>query len=88
MAVVRLNPNVGVARRNWGDETVVYLLASGDTHLLSASAGQVLDALSVGPLRSEAIAAMLGLPEDESELRELLGGLIRIGLIENCGPLS
>lgn len=54
----------GILLRDWGDEWVAYIQATGSTHLLSASAGELLSLLC--GLRS---------PSNIEELLSLFNGL-------------
>ncbi len=77
--------------REWGDEWVVYAQATGSTHLLSATAGDVLNALcslrspaGIGELLNTFGSSPVDLASqhaaDESTLRGILDEFTRIGL--------
>lgn len=69
--LLHLTPDLHL--RHWDTDTLVYNLASGDTHLLCGPAAQVLRAIETNS-RS--------LPEDSETLINELQGL---GLIEQAG---
>ena len=85
----RLRPAMGMVKRDCGDDCVVYLSAARETHLLSATAGQVLALIEETAQTSQALLeAMKPHFEDASEaevstlLEEVVNGLSRIGVIE------
>lgn len=74
----------------WDDETVLYNDLSGATHLLGQAALCVLKALRCGPTATSALASRLCAEFDiegeflEDELKDLLGELTHLSLIEPC----
>lgn len=81
-----------VARRSFGQRTVLLNLHTGQYHGLNATGGRMLEALSEAGTAAEvpaALAAEYGRPEDEiaGDLAELCQGLLERGLIEvDDGP--
>lgn len=69
--------------RAWQDEVVIYNDLSGDTHLLSADAWEVLTLLRPGTLPFAELASRLDLEGDAacSDLHQMLGSLHDLGLI-------
>ena len=85
----RLCPALGILKRDYGDDCVVYLGAARETHLLSATAAQVLVLIEEMACSPKALVeAMKPHFEDASEaevstlLEEVVNGLSRIGVIE------
>ena len=85
----RLCPRLGILKRDYGDDCVVFLRAARETHLLSAIAARVLALIEETSQSSKALLeAMKPHFEDASEaevsilLDEVVEGLSRIGLIE------
>jgi PqqD family protein of HPr-rel-A system len=69
--------------RAWQDEYVVYNDLSGDTHLLSQPAWELLAALRDGPMAARELAARLALSSEElDELGQLLATLRELGLVD------
>lgn len=73
----------------WGDEFIVYRVASGDTHQLNPLAAEVLQTLQQAPVSvkrlTQRIAADLQVPCDDAlrvYIEDILGNLKRSGLIE------
>jgi PqqD family protein of HPr-rel-A system len=78
---------------SWGDEFIVYRVASGDTHQLSPLAVDVLQVLQQAPASikqlTEHIAAVLQVPCDHALMvyvEDILATLKRSGLIEPMHP--
>jgi PqqD family protein of HPr-rel-A system len=72
----RLMPGQMLAHRGWQDEYVLFNNLSGDTHLLGANAiALLLD------LRDQAIDSHELDTDEAAALRELLGELVRLGLV-------
>lgn len=77
----------------WGDECVVYFLASGDTHLFSGFGAAALKVLAEGPVDGDAltrqVAAVLD-READAELADAVEALIvefaRLGVTERYLP--
>lgn len=76
-------------KRDYGDDCVVFLSAARETHLLSATAAQVLTLIEETSQTSVTLLKVMTLHfEDASEaevsilLDEVVEGLSRIGLIE------
>ncbi|MGZ8287983.1 MAG: HPr-rel-A system PqqD family peptide chaperone [Telluria sp.] len=83
----RLLPGQALHHRAWEDEYVVFNNLSGDTHLLDASAMQVLLAVPAAPAAEAAIVAQLraalGLDDAEAaDIPAILGDLQALFLIE------
>ena len=75
--------------KSWGEEVVVFNLASGHTHLLNPVAAQALKILEQKPLSadelSQRLASLDGLASDEQlieHVKKLLSKLDEMGLIE------
>ena len=73
----------------WDDEFVVFNKLSGDTHLLSALAGQILLKLQQGPFDLPSLAKSLspamrvGLEQElECQIDDILADLYTLALIE------
>lgn len=84
-----LIPSVEILKRSWGDQCVVYLTKSRQTHLLSAHSAYVLEFLEQGPVPFEELRDRLQLfagdvdGEDVASLaHEIVDTLSRIGIIE------
>jgi PqqD family protein of HPr-rel-A system len=76
--------------KSWEDGEIVFNVASGNTHLLTPLAAQVLHKLEKLPASSyelaEALAMNTGLKSDENlvmSVEELLANLDELGLIES-----
>lgn len=67
--------------RGWDGEYVLYNNLSGDTHLLGATAVQVLDTLKQAPRSERALAASFG-EVDADQLADLLADLNALHLVE------
>ena len=85
----RFCPALGILTRDYGDDCAVYLSAARETHLLSATAVQVLALIEENSQSSKALLeAMKPHFEDASGadvsdlLDEVVEGLSRIGVIE------
>ena len=72
----RLAPGQALLHRGWNGAFVLYNDLSGDTHLLSDDAMDLLLALRNGDMTPEELAA--------PELADLLDTLCRLDLIEPC----
>lgn len=88
MSVVQLNPRISILQRSWGEESVVYVIDTGATHLLNAAAGRLIESLGAGSLTLASVAASLPPESDDADLEELLDGLCSAGLIELAGNAS
>lgn len=90
----RLHPAQSLRLRCWEDEAIVYNDCSGDTHLLSASAADVLLRLRAAAADETMLAAQCAAAwgvADDIELREqlhqLLTALQQLSLVEPApGP--
>ena len=89
MQSYRLCPALGILKRDYGNDCAIYLSAARETHLLSATAAQVLALIEETEHSPKALlAAMKPHFEDASEtelstlLDDVVDGLSRIGLIE------
>ena len=85
----RLRPKLGILKRDYGDDCVIYLSAARETHLLSATAAQVLALIEETSQSPKALLeAMKPHFVDASEIEvstlldEVVEGLSRIGVIE------
>ena len=85
----RLCSALGIVKRDYVDDCVVYLSAARETHLLSATAAQVLALIEETAQSPKALLeAIMPHFEDASEaevstlLGEVVDGLSRIGIIE------
>jgi PqqD family protein of HPr-rel-A system len=85
----RLTNSAELVWRVWDDQFVVYDAASGDTHLLSLAAREVLNVVQQSPADLGAIVRRLSLrlelsPEDQpgQDVENVLGALTRAGVIE------
>ena len=90
-ALLIANTSLGtrVLQRTWAEECVVYLVDSGDTHLLSYQSAQLLSLLQNGPLAFEALVIAFESLYDDSDRTEIVGligeiikSLGKLGLIE------
>lgn len=88
-AIYRLAPTLEFLQRNWGDECVVYITTSRETHLLNAPCTFVLGVLerssaSAGELIGRMQEALNDAePQEVSHLvQEVVDQLSRIGMIE------
>ena len=79
-----------VLLRCWDDACVAYHIESGDTHLLTATSGHLLQRLLVKPYATHELAQALlsQLPPEEldaagAELEDTLRQLSHLGLIES-----
>lgn len=84
----QLHPAQTLRLRSWEDEAIVYNDLSGDTHLLSADAADVLTRLRARPVDEAGLAAdcaaAWGLPDDDAlraQLHELLTALQGLALV-------
>jgi PqqD family protein of HPr-rel-A system len=75
--------------KSWGEEVLVFNLASGHTHFLNPVAAQALKILEQKPLSadelSQRLASLEGLASDEQlieHVKKLLSKLDEMGLIE------
>lgn len=79
-------PGQDLRQWGWDDEYVVYNNLSGDTHLLSGDAMQVLLALRAAPADAATLAASLQEPGTEADISaavsEILSELDKLSLIE------
>jgi PqqD family protein of HPr-rel-A system len=85
----QLHPAQSLRLRCWDDEAIVYNDCSGDTHLVSASAADVLTRLAQCPADEASLAAQCaaawGMADDaelRAQLHELLSALKRLSLVE------
>lgn len=79
--------NHKVLLRCWDDACVAYHIESGDTHLLTAVSGQVLQMLLANPAATHELTQALLTPVDEADmagevLEDTLRQLSHLGLIE------
>ena len=75
-------PGQSLRHRGWQDEHVVYNDLSGDTHLLSSAAWELLAALQQQPLATLELAEQLGLDlADSADLTTTLDSLRQLGLL-------
>ena len=85
----RVWSTVEFVRKSWPDGEVVYNLSSGNTHLVSSLAAQILDQLSQRPTDSTEIAGNLAAENgvevaDDliTSVEDLLATLEVLGLVE------
>lgn len=85
----RLHPAQRLRLRCWDDEAIVYNDCSGDTHLLSASAADVLTCLHAHPADEASLAAQCAaawsVADDadlQAQLHDLLLTLQGLSLVE------
>ena len=85
----QIHPAQGLRLRSWEDEAIVYNDLSGDTHLLSAIAVDVLTRLQAQSVDEAGLAAQCAadwqLPDDadlRTHLHELLMTLQGLSLVE------
>ncbi len=87
--VWRLPPAVRFDRRAWGEEIVVFNLASGQTHLLDALSNTALAAFEDRPWTVAALARTLASdfavapPEMLDRLNTIVGEFERLGLLDS-----
>lgn len=81
-------------QRRWEEDSVVYVIGSGETHLLSPAGSYLLERLESGPMPFQALVdEFLSLSDDldQEEVAELLMEIIqsihKIGLIESVEKL-
>ena len=70
--------------RSWDDEAVVFDPATGDTHMLLAPSGSILEAVAdayPAPLSVVALSSLRGLDEPSSTLQDLIDLLVALDLI-------
>jgi PqqD family protein of HPr-rel-A system len=77
----RLTPGQLLRRREWDGEVVLYNDLSGDTHLLSGDAVELLLALQEGPRPAPELAVLLD-AGDGGALQGLLDDLAELALVE------
>lgn len=71
--------------RQWDDEAVVFVHATGDTHALSAQASAVLATMRAHPGETRAAAGWLGTDSAAGgDPSPLLEGLLAIGLVQRA----
>ncbi len=77
--------------KSWGDEVLVFNVASGNTHLLSPMAAQVLKSLEKLPLTTSQVAQKLALSanlsvdeEISQQVENLILNLDELGLVESA----
>jgi PqqD family protein of HPr-rel-A system len=85
----RAIPDQSVRVRSWDDDSVVYNIISGDTHLLGAAAGHILTQLQRAPFDEAALVESLCetlqvelCPELPLHIRSILADLHKLALIE------
>lgn len=86
----QLNPECQLRWRHWGDSSILFNAASGQTHFLNAFAFVVLDLLQQSPASAAMLCRRVAEREqidaDDEELRdgvdELLATMDELGLIE------
>jgi PqqD family protein of HPr-rel-A system len=86
----QLTPPAELHWRQWGDESVLYHAASGDTHLIDPAGAQVRRAMQDAPkTRTELLEGLVGDSDAETAQRlsayldSLLANLRRLGVIES-----
>lgn len=89
MLTVALNPGTHFLQRTWDEECVVYVVESGETHLLSSACTFLLDRLESGPVSIQMLTDEFLSSSDDLTLEDissLLGDVVhslgRIGLIQ------
>lgn len=79
-------PGQDLRQWGWDDEYVVYNNLSGDTHLLSGDAMQILLALRTAPADAASLSASLKEPDSDADVSaavsEILSELDKLSLIE------
>ena len=82
----RVLPVRELSLRRWGGEWVASDAISGDTHLLSADAGDIVSRLCVGPATTaELVSVLKGSGENKDDtMQETLDALAGLDLIEPC----
>lgn len=88
----RLAPPGAFEWRQWDDEAVVFVHASGDTHALNAEASALLAALRADPAAARTAAQWLesagydtATPDDDAA-EQLMAQLEAIGLVRRLSP--
>lgn len=88
----RLAPPGAFEWRQWDDEAVVFVHASGDTHALNAEASVLLGALRADPSAARTAAQWLeragydtATPDDDAA-EQLMAQLEAIGLVRRLSP--
>lgn len=75
-------PGQSLRHRCWQEEYVVYNDLSGDTHLLSGAAWELLDTLRHASLATAELADLFGLDDkSHGDLDAMLGSLQQLGLV-------
>lgn len=77
----KLRTNPALHLRSWGDEFVAYHALSGDTHLLDAQTGRLLQTLQQTPADIQTLHTLLNTTDAEA-FHALLAQLEAIFLIE------
>jgi PqqD family protein of HPr-rel-A system len=85
----RANQGGELIFRTWGDEVAVYDAVSGDTHLIDATAAQILQALQRSPSDVYTLAGLLAAqlqcePGDElnQDIGSVLSDMAALSLVE------
>ena len=55
----------------WGDESVIYLPVSGETHLIEADAAEILLTIAAAPIGFEQLKALLTAQHQETSASEI-----------------
>ncbi len=71
--------------RTWGESSVVFNQASGDTHLLDSAAAEVLERLETRPASIDELCERLG-ELMEPHIETLVAKLEHLGLIVSIRP--
>lgn len=84
-----LNPDLDLHFRYWEDECVAYVGASGDTHCLSALAGEVLALLQKTPMDIVQLVQHFENRDNSTEdllagYTSILSGLQQLGIVRAC----
>lgn len=95
MQTYRIGESVGLLKRNFGQDCVIYLSSARETHLLSVAAAQVLSLIEKNARSLNALVEAMNLYfEDAAEFEvsilvdEVVAGLSRIGIIETVEDAS
>lgn len=73
MLSIALNPRIRFLQRTWDDECVVYVVDSGETHLLSSACAILLNRLAQGPATIDALSRMFQSLSDDLTDEEISG---------------
>ena len=90
--VICLRKPISITARTWGDECVIFLGDSRETHLLSPPCAYILDLLANEPVSYDILSTKLHEFFDDAEsgrvgelLDQIIATLRKIGIVESTG---